>query len=249
MNGMYNTNYEEIRRQVPYMSKKQILIVDDKFSMTRLVSEYLQSKGFDTLIAYDGTQALTEARIHHPDLILLDIMMPHMDGFEFIKTYRKESNTPIILLTAKVDETDKVVGLGLGADDYVTKPFGMAELVARIEAVLRRSDSSRIAEPTLHFGKLAIDTDKFEVRKGDEIISLTPTEFSLLLTLAQNPGRVYTREQLLSEIQGTAYESLEKTINVHIRNLRVKIESDPSNPVYILTVFGVGYRFAEKIPE
>ncbi|MDY6873233.1 MAG: response regulator transcription factor [Chloroflexota bacterium] len=231
------------------MTGQQILIVDDKFSVTRLVSEYLQSKGFETLLAYDGKQALTEARINRPDLILLDIMMPHMDGFEFIKTYRKESNTPIILLTAKVEETDKVVGLGLGADDYVTKPFGMAELVARIEAVLRRSDPSRLMERTLHFGELTIDTEKFEVRKGDETISLTPTEFSLLLNLAKNPGRVFTREQLLSEIQGSAYESLEKTINVHIRNLRVKIESDPSNPKYILTVFGVGYRFAENVPE
>lgn len=231
------------------MTGQQILIVDDKFSVTRLVSEYLQSKGFETLLAYNGKQALTEARINRPDLILLDIMMPHMDGFEFIKTYRKESNTPIILLTAKVEETDKVVGLGLGADDYVTKPFGMAELVARIEAVLRRSAPSRLMERTLHFGELTIDTEKFEVRKGDETISLTPTEFSLLLNLAKNPGRVFTREQLLSEIQGAAYESLEKTINVHIRNLRVKIESDPSNPKYILTVFGVGYRFAENVPE
>ncbi|MCB2202594.1 response regulator transcription factor [bacterium] len=231
------------------MTGKQILIVDDKFSVTRLVSEYLQSKGFETLIAYDGNQALTEARIHHPDLILLDIMMPHMDGFEFIKTYRKETNTPIILLTARVEESDKVVGLGLGADDYVTKPFGMAELVARIEAVLRRSDPARSTDQAIHTGELTIDTEKFEIRKGDDTISLTPTEFNLLLVLASNPGRVFTREQLLSEVQGASYESLEKTINVHIRNLRVKIESDPSNPKYILTVFGVGYRFAENIPE
>jgi DNA-binding response OmpR family regulator len=246
---MYNTDNEKLRQQVNPMIGKQVLIVDDKFSVTRLVSEYLQSKGFETLIAYDGTQALTEARINHPDLILLDIMMPHMDGFEFIKTYRKESNAPIILLTAKVEETDKVIGLGLGADDYVTKPFSMAELVARIEAVLRRSDSSLSAEPLLQFGELMIDTNKFEVHKGNAPISLTPTEFNILLTMAQNPGRVFSREQLLCEIQGEAYESLEKTINVHIRNLRVKIENDPANPQYILTVFGVGYRFAEHLPE
>ncbi len=243
---MYNetgTIHDTMSKQ---MIGKLILIVDDKFSVTRLVSEYLQSKGFKTLIAHDGNQALTEARINHPDLILLDIMMPHMDGFEFIKTYRKENNTPIILLTAKVEETDKVIGLGLGADDYVTKPFGMAELVARIEAVLRRSDPGMASTQVLTFGSLHIDPEKFEVRIEDKEVTLTPTEFQILLTLAQNPGRVFTREQLLCEIQGEAYDSLEKTINVHIRNLRVKIETDPSKPHYIQTVFGVGYRFTES---
>lgn len=244
---MYNTNIIIQEQKPNLMNGKLILIVDDKFSVTRLVSEYLQSKGFETLIAHDGKQALTEARINQPDLILLDIMMPHMDGFEFIKTYRKESNTPIILLTAKVEETDKVIGLGLGADDYVTKPFGMAELVARIEAVLRRSDPSLVSNQVLSFGALSIDPEKFEVRINDKVVTLTPTEFQILLTLAQNPGRVFTREQLLCEIQGDTYDSLEKTINVHIRNLRVKIEKDPSNPHYIQTVFGVGYRFAEGI--
>jgi two-component system alkaline phosphatase synthesis response regulator PhoP len=244
---MYNTNITIQEQEPNLMNGKLILIVDDKFSVTRLVSEYLQSKGFETLIAHDGKQALTEARINQPDLILLDIMMPHMDGFEFIKTYRKESNTPIILLTAKVEETDKVIGLGLGADDYVTKPFGMAELVARIEAVLRRSDPSLVSNQVLSFGALSIDPEKFEVRIDDKVVTLTPTEFQILLTLAQNPGRVFTREQLLCEIQGDTYDSLEKTINVHIRNLRVKIEKDPSNPHYIQTVFGVGYRFAEGI--
>lgn len=226
------------------MNDKLVLIVDDKFSVTRLVTDYLSSKGYRTLTAWDGNQALTEARIHHPDIILLDIMMPHMDGFEFIKAYRKESNTPIILLTAKIEETDKVVGLGLGADDYVTKPFGMAELAARIKAVLRRSDSSQIQNNILQFGSLRIDSEKFEVILNDKEITLTPTEFQLLLTLTKNPGRVFTREQILCEIQGDTYDSLEKTINVHIRNLRVKIEEDPGNPKYIQTVFGVGYRFS-----
>lgn len=227
------------------MPDKLVLIVDDKFSVTRLVSDYLGSKGYRTVTAWDGNQALTEARINDPDIILLDIMMPHMDGFEFIKAYRKESNTPIILLTAKIEETDKVVGLGLGADDYVTKPFGMAELVARIEAVLRRSDPSLIQNKILQFGDLRIDPEKFEVALNGGEITLTPTEFQLLATLAKNPGRVFTREQLLREIQGEAYDSLEKTINVHIRNLRVKIEEDPGNPKYIQTVFGVGYRFTD----
>ncbi len=231
------------------MTGKLILIVDDKFSVTRMVAEYLQSKGYETLIAHDGKQALTEARINHPDLILLDIMMPHMDGFEFIQTYRKEYNKPIILLTAKVEETEKVIGLGLGADDYVTKPFGMAELVARIEAVLRRSSSNPAPNQALSFGPLSIDPEKFEVRFNQNEIALTPTEFQILLTLAQNPGRVFTREQLLCEIQGEAYDSLEKTINVHIRNLRVKIEVNPSKPQFIQTVFGIGYRFSENINQ
>jgi DNA-binding response OmpR family regulator len=173
-------------------------------------------------------------------------MMPHMDGFEFIKTYREESNTPIILLTAKIEETDKVLGLGLGADDYVTKPFGMAELVARIEAVLRRSTPAPSQSQVLHYGELMIDPEKFEVKLKEEKITLTPTEFQILSTLALNPGRVFTREQLLREVQGESYDSLEKTINVHIRNLRVKIEEEPGNPKYIQTVFGVGYRFTEN---
>lgn len=225
---------------------KLVLIVDDKFSVTRLVTDYLNSKGFRTITAWDGNQALTEARINHPDIILLDIMMPHMDGFEFIKAFRKESNTPIILLTAKIEESDKVIGLGLGADDYVTKPFGMAELAARIKAVLRRSDPSRIQDEILQFRSLTIDPAKFEVTLNGKEITLTPTEFQLLMILAQNPGRVFTREQILSEIQGDSYASLEKTINVHIRNLRVKIEEDPGNPQFIQTVFGVGYRFSDN---
>lgn len=225
---------------------KLVLIVDDKFSVTRLVTDYLNSKGFRTITAWDGNQALTEARINHPDIILLDIMMPHMDGFEFIKAFRKESNTPIILLTAKIEESDKVIGLGLGADDYVTKPFGMAELAARIKAVLRRSDPSRIQDELLQFRSLIIDPAKFEVTLNGKEITLTPTEFQLLMILAQNPGRVFTREQILSEIQGDSYASLEKTINVHIRNLRVKIEEDPGNPQFIQTVFGVGYRFSDN---
>jgi len=225
------------------MSRKQILIVDDKFSVTRMVSEYLESKGFDTLEARDGKQALTEARIHHPDLILLDIMMPHMDGFEFIETFRKESNAPIILLTAKIEETDKVFGLGLGADDYITKPFSMAELVARIETVLRRSGKSVDPNQILEFEDIKIFPERFEVIKKGKEIDLTPTEFQLLKIMAESPGRVFTREQLLRNIQGDSFEILEKTINVHIRNLRVKIEEDPSNPRYIHTVFGVGYRF------
>jgi DNA-binding response OmpR family regulator len=229
------------------MPQIQILIVDDKFSVTRLISEYLISKGYDTIEASDGKQALTEARIHHPDLILLDIMMPHMDGFEFVKTFRQESNTPIIFLTARIEETDKVFGLGLGADDYVTKPFSMAELVARIEAVLRRTNKSEDLNKILELEGLKIYLERFEVIKNGEKVKLTPIEFHLLKTMAGSPGRVFTREQLLQEIQGESSEILEKTINVHIRNLRVKIEEDASNPLYIQTVFGVGYRFNDRL--
>lgn len=227
------------------MEEKLILIVDDKFSVTRMISEYLVSKGFKILLANNGLQALTEARIHHPDLILLDIMMPHMDGYEFIDTYRKESNTPIILITAKIEETDKVIGLELGADDYITKPFSLAELVARIHAVLRRSEPSFDLNQIIEIQGLQIFPNQYEVKKNGKSIDLTPTEFEILFTLAKQPGRVFTREQLLREIQGEAFESLEKTINVHIRNLRVKIEDDASTPFFIQTVFGVGYRFRD----
>lgn len=227
------------------MEEKLILIVDDKFSVTRMISEYLVSKGFKILLANNGLQALTEARIHHPDLILLDIMMPHMDGYEFIETFRKESNTPIILITAKIEETDKVIGLELGADDYITKPFSLAELVARIHAVLRRSEPSFDLNQIIEIQGLQIFPNQYEVKKNGKTIDLTPTEFEILFTLAKQPGRVFTREQLLREIQGEAFESLEKTINVHIRNLRVKIEDDASTPFFIQTVFGVGYRFRD----
>jgi len=222
-----------------------VLIVDDKFSVTRLVSEYLESKGFEVAIAHNGTQALTEARIHHPDVILLDVMMPHMDGFQFIETYRKESSTPIILLTAKIEETDKVFGLELGADDYITKPFSLAELVARIHAVLRRSQGALHTAETIQYLDLSIDPEKFEVIKKGSLIVLTPTEFKILLALAEKPGRVFSRSQLLQKAQGDVFETSEKTVNVHIRNLRMKIEDDPESPKFIETVFGVGYRFTE----
>jgi len=239
---MYNSNAAFIKEQDFAMEDKLILIVDDKFSATRLIAEYLESKGFQTISAPNGIQALTEARINHPDLILLDIMMPHMDGYEFIRTFRKENSAPIILLTAKVEETDKVMGLSIGADDYVTKPFSMAELAARIEAVLRRVDQPVTDIQMLQFGALKIYPEQFLVFIQDKEIKLTPMEFKLLLTLASHPGRVFTREQLLSETMEDSFEALEKTITVHIRNLRVKIEPDPACPIFVQTVFGVGYK-------
>jgi len=223
-----------------------VLIVDDKFSVTRMISDYLHSKGFRTLIAHNGQEALTEARIHHPDVILLDVMMPHINGFDFIDIFRKESGIPIILLTAKIAESDKVFGLELGADDYVTKPFSLAELVARIQAVSRRAQSPSGGRNFIQFRDLKIYPEKFKVTKEEAAIKLTPTEFKILLTLAENPGRVFSRSQLLEKSQGLSFETNEKTVNVHIRNLRKKIEKDPQNPALIQTVFGVGYKFNES---
>ena len=222
---------------------KTILVVDDKASIRAMVSDYLTEENFRVVAAEDGQQALFVARREKPDLILLDIMMPKMGGYEFLRAYRKEQNTPVILLTARLDESDKVLGLELGADDYVTKPFGLRELVARINAVLRRASGEAAAVQILRVGELYLDKGSREVRVRDQKVSLTPTEFDLLALLMNNPGRVYSRLDLLEHLQDTSFEGLARTIDVHVRNLRTKIEVDPSNPEYIETVFGVGYRF------
>jgi DNA-binding response OmpR family regulator len=222
---------------------KTILVVDDKASIRNLVREYLEAEGFRVVIASNGREALYAARAEKPDLILLDIMMPEMSGYEFIKAYRKERETPIILLTARLEETDKVLGLELGADDYVTKPFGMKELVARIHAVLRRAERPASLVETLSVGEIHIDNVSRIVEVCGDCISLTPSEFDLLYILMSAPGRVFSRSELLLKLQGTTFENVERTIDVHIRNLRTKIEKDPSRPEYIQTVFGVGYKF------
>jgi DNA-binding response OmpR family regulator len=222
---------------------KTILVADDKANVRNLVREYLEAEGFRVVIASNGREALYAARAEKPDLILLDIMMPEMSGYDFIKVYRKERETPIILLTAKLDETDKVLGLELGADDYVTKPFGMKELVARIHAVLRRALRTPLEPDTLKIGSLHLDASSRTVRVGGEPASLTPSEFDLLHVFMSAPGKVFSRSELLLKLQGTTFEGVERTIDVHIRNLRTKIEQDPSNPQYIQTVFGVGYKF------
>ncbi len=222
---------------------KTILVVDDKANIRNLVREYLEAEGFRVLIAADGREALYAARAEKPDLILLDIMMPEMSGYEFLKAYRKERETPVILLTAKLDETDKVLGLELGADDYITKPFGMKELVARIHAVLRRAGGAVKAAEVLAEGGLRLDKESRAVTVSGQPVSLTPSEFDLLYLLMATPNRVFSRSELLLKLQGTSFEGVERTIDVHIRNLRTKIEKDPSQPQYIETVFGVGYRF------
>lgn len=220
-----------------------ILVVDDKASMRKLVESYLREQGFRVVSAANGREALYAARYEKPDLILLDIMMPEMDGYEFIRTYSKEKDTPIILVTAKLEESDKVLGLELGADDYITKPFGMRELVARIRAVLRRSTKTAPSGEVLRSGDVMLDKGMRTVKVKDRTISLTPTEFGLLAEMMSAPGRVFSRSELLDAIQGISFESMERSINVHIRNLRTKIEPDPANPRYVETVFGVGYRF------
>ena len=227
---------------------KTILVVDDKSNVRTLIREYLTEEGFRVITADNGRNALYEARHAKPDLVLLDIMMPEMDGYEFIRHFRQESHTPVILLTARLEETDKVLGLELGADDYITKPFGMRELLARIRAVLRRAAQPPGPEEVLRVGEVTLDRALHTVRIGSGEVSLTPSEFDLLAVLMSHPGRVFSRMELLEHLQGTAFEGVARTIDVHIRNLRTKIETDPSNPAYIETVYGIGYRFKARRP-
>ncbi|MCL5997476.1 MAG: response regulator transcription factor [Chloroflexi bacterium] len=223
---------------------KTILIADDHANVRALVQDYLSEHGYRIVTARDGAEALAVAQQEMPDLILLDIMMPNLNGFEFMRAYRKQHNVPIILLTARMAETDKVVGLELGADDYVTKPFGMAELLARIRAVLRRTESGGLGpgDKVHRIGDLVLNRNTFSVTVEGRPVSLTPSEFELLATLMEFPKRVFTRDTLLERLQGNDYEGAERTIDVHIRNLRRKIEPDAAAPRYIKTVFGIGYR-------
>jgi DNA-binding response OmpR family regulator len=225
---------------------KTILVVDDKASVRTLVREYLTAEGFRVVVADNGQNALYVARQEKPNLVLLDIMMPEMDGYEFIRAYRRESNVPILLLTAKMEETDKVLGLELGADDYITKPFGMKELVARIRAALRRAGEPTTTNAILRVGEITLDKETHQVTVGGDPVQLTPSEFDLLAALIAAPGRVFSRLDLLEHLQGIAFEGAARTVDVHIRNLRTKIEVDPAKPHYIETVFGVGYRFTDK---
>jgi two-component system alkaline phosphatase synthesis response regulator PhoP len=222
---------------------KKILIVDDNPQLRTMIKSYLSQEGFEIATAADGQEALFVARREKPNLIILDLMMPEMGGYEFLRAYSKESDTPVIILTARLEEYDKVLGLELGADDYVTKPFSPRELTARVRAVLRRLEKQGSVNEILRAGGITLDPEKRMVRIGDAPVNLTPSEFDLLAVMMAAPGRVYSRSELLDHLQGTTYEGYERSIDVHIRNLRAKIEPDSSKPRYVETVYGTGYRF------
>jgi DNA-binding response OmpR family regulator len=222
---------------------KTILVVDDKSSVRQLLQDYLSEQNYRIITADNGENALYTARRDPPDLILLDIMMPKMDGYQFLRRYRQERSTPVIVITARQEETDAVLGLELGADDYIIKPFRMRELSARIQAVLRRVDPSQVTSQVLRSGELMVDPGAHTVTLANETVSLTPIEFDLLLILMKSPGQVFTRIQLVDQLVDSGFTGLDRTLNVHIRNLRKKIEPDGDEPYYIETVFGVGYRF------
>ena len=221
-----------------------ILIIEDETELVKVLRSYLSQAGFEVLTASRGDTGLSTWEHKRPDLVLLDLNLPGMDGLDVAREIRRKANTPIIMLTARVEETDRLIGLELGADDYVVKPFSPREVVARVRAVLRRAGSIPVAPAVLRAGDLEIDLEAHTVSRGGQHVDLTPTEFNLLATLAGQPGRAFTRLQLLEAAQGTTYEGYERTIDAHIKNLRAKIEPDSRNPKYIETVFGVGYRFA-----
>jgi DNA-binding response OmpR family regulator len=225
------------------MSK--ILVVDDESKIVQLARDYLEHSGFTVLAAADGIAALALARSERPDLIVLDLGLPALDGLDVARVLRRESRVPIIMLTARADESDKLVGLELGADDYITKPFSPKELVARVRTVLRRVENADAGAETIRAADVTLDVTRMRVTAGDRSVELTPTEFQLLSALARQPGRVFTRAQLLDAVRGVAFESYERAIDAHIKNVRRKLERDPRKPRYLLTVYGVGYKFTD----
>jgi DNA-binding response OmpR family regulator len=229
------------------MAGEKILVVDDEVKIVRTVRAYLENAGFRVVTADDGQMALTVYRHEKPALVVLDLGLPGLDGLDVARTLRREGNVPIIMLTARVDEADRLIGLELGADDYVTKPFSPRELVARVRAVLRRAGAEREqVPPPIVAGDVTIDLERRHVTVAGQATDLTPTEFDLLVVLARHPGRVFTRLELLDRVQGYAFEGYERTVDAHVKNLRQKIERDPKQPRYILTVYGVGYKFTES---
>jgi DNA-binding response OmpR family regulator len=225
---------------------KTILVVEDEMKIARVVRDYLQQAGFEVLVAGDGDAAIASARGAKPDLVVLDLGLPRRDGLEVTRELRRTSSVPIVMLTARGDEADRIVGLELGADDYVVKPFSPKELVARIRAVLRRSGSARDGGPeVMRILDVEVDVPRMRVSVSGRPVDLTPTEFQLLSTLVREPGRVFTRAQLLDAVHGVAFESYERAIDAHVKNIRKKVEPAPGRPRYLLTVHGVGYRFAD----
>jgi DNA-binding response OmpR family regulator len=225
---------------------KTVLVVEDEMKIARVVRDYLADAGFDVIVASSGEAALASARGSKPDLVVLDLGLPGVDGLDVARELRGSSRVPIVMLTARGEETDRIVGLELGADDYVVKPFSPKELVARVRAVLRRSSTAEmLREDPIRVADLEIDPQRMRVTVGGRPVELTPTEFQLLATLTREPGRVFTRGQLLDAIHGVAIESYERAIDAHVKNIRKKLEPEPGNPRYVLTVHGVGYRFAD----
>jgi DNA-binding response OmpR family regulator len=223
---------------------QRILIVDDEPKITQLVRDYLERSGFAVVTARDGREAVMRARTDRPDLIVLDLGLPDLDGLDVTRQLRRDSQVPIIMLTARDAEADRVAGLELGADDYVTKPFSPRELVARVRAVLRRQ-AGEVGGEVLRAGDLELDIPKMRAEVSGKAIDLTTTEFQLLAALGRQPGRIFTRGQLLDAIHGVAFESYERAIDAHVKNIRRKLEPDPRRPRYLLTVYGVGYRLAD----
>ena len=225
---------------------KRILVVEDEMEIARVVRDYLVDAGFDVTVAGTGEAALASVRGARPDLVVLDLGLPGVDGLDVARELTAASGTPIVMLTARGDETDRIVGLELGADDYVVKPFSPKELVARVRAVLRRSGAeAMLRERPIRVGDVEVDPQRMRVTVGGRPVDLTPTEFQLLATLAREPGRVFTRGQLLDAIHGVAIESYERAVDAHVKNVRKKIEPEPGRPRYVLTVHGIGYRFAD----
>ena len=221
---------------------KKILVVDDEPKIAEICQDYLNAAGYDVVTAMTGPDGLSAARREKPDLVVLDLMLPEMDGLDVCRTLRRESDIPIIMLTARVEETDKLIGLELGADDYITKPFSPRELVARVRVVLRRMSGDPTSD-VIRAGEVTLDRTRYEVNLRDQTISLTPTEFEIFATLMSQPGRIFSRAQLLKAVHGVAFESYERAIDSHIRNLRRKLEADDGRSTYIVTVHGVGYKF------
>jgi DNA-binding response OmpR family regulator len=224
---------------------KHVLVVDDEPKIAGIVRDYLERAGYRVMVAATGADALAAARTQRPDLVVLDLGLPQVDGLDVTRAIRRQSNVPIIMLTARVEESDKLVGLELGADDYVTKPFSPKELVARVRAVLRRAEAAAAPADVIRAGDVTLDRPRMQAAVKGRAIELTRTEFALLATLARQPGRVFTRAQLLDAIRGEDAEPFDRAVDAHVKNLRRKLEPDPKNPRYVVTVHGVGYKLAE----
>ncbi|HEV2359106.1 MAG TPA: response regulator transcription factor [bacterium] len=224
---------------------RTILVVDDEPKIVKIAQDYLERGGFRVLTAGDGREVLPAVRREKPALVVLDLKLPELDGFDVMRALRKESDVPVIMLTARADEADRLIGLELGADDYVVKPFSPRELVARVRAVLRRWEGARAGTEVVRAGELVLDVRRMQASVGDRVLPFTPTEFQLVALLAREPGRVFTRGQLLEAVRGIAVESYERAIDSHVKNIRRKMEPDPHRPRYVLTVPGIGYKFAD----